>query len=164
MKITIKDRLKLKIKQYFDLLHETHLKLTISNTISKCNKYPHYYAILYYRMVYPFNAKISLIEDIIKVCPQCACNRNIRIYKHQNEFDIQFINGSRFLVKKYSENNSRGYRFHYAIVDKGIPKDEIEMLKYRTISKEQYCKMNNTEINSYDKSYFGKIKTITLYK
>lgn len=134
------------------------VKRLIKTLFARCQKYDNYSAMIYYQggKIEKYYRLLDIIESIFNDSNRCSENCDVRVRKAIKEISCTFKNGSRILIKSATENNIRGYRFHYCLIDKDIPYVKQDYIETHIIRK------FNNENKQIKKRDFGVAKYIRI--
>ena len=128
----------------------------IKSAFAKCRKYKNYNAQIYYES--NKSNKFYHLSSIIKEFVGDDCE--IRMRKAIKEISCTFSNGSRILIKSAIENNIRGYKYHYCLIDKDIPHIKQDYIETHIIRSDLYAR--NYKDVKIKKRDFGVAKYIKI--
>lgn len=122
------------------------VKRLIKTLFVRCQKHDNYSAMIYYQVgkIDKYYRLLDIIECVFNDSNNSRINHegfkysddcDIRVRKDIKEISCIFKNGSRILIKIAIENNIRGYRFHYCLIDKDIPHVKQDYIETHIIRK-----------------------------
>ena len=123
------------------------VKRLIKALFVRCQKYDNYSTMIYYQggKIEKYYRLLDIIESIVNDSNRgivnyedfkCSENCDLRVRKAIKEISCIFHkSGSRILIKPATENNIRGYRFHYCLIDKDIPYVKQDYIETHIIRK-----------------------------
>ena len=134
------------------------VKRLIKKLFVRCQKYDNYSAMIYYQggKIGKYHRLLDIIESIVNDSNRCSVNCDVRVRKAIKEISCTFKNGSRILIKSTTENNIRGYRYHYCLIDKDIPCVKQDYIETHIIRK------FNSENKQIKKRDFGVAKYVKI--
>lgn len=150
-----------------DIYRYIRIKRLIKQAFVRCRKYKNYSVMVYYQTgkIGKYCRLLDIVEGIINNSKhntmnykdfKCSGDCDVRVRKAVKEISCTFKNGSRILIKTALEYNTRGYRFHYCLIDKDIPRITQEYIETHII------RIFNNENKRIKKRDFGVAKYIKI--